>query len=50
MCPGAISLDDGTAIQLEVQQRLTAIDSPVSNLPALSRFLEKPILIRDLVV
>jgi hypothetical protein len=43
MCPGAISLDDGTAIQLEVQQGLTTIDSPVSNLPALARFLEKPI-------
>jgi len=43
MCPGAISLDDGTAIQLEVQQGLTTIDSVLSNLPAAARFLEKTI-------
>lgn len=49
MCPGAISLESGTEIELEVLQDLRT-DFDFSNLPAVARFLEKTIRFRDLLV
>ena len=43
MCPGAISLDDGTEIELAVQRDLRTTDTDLPNLPAVARFLEKQI-------
>lgn len=43
MCPGAITLEDGTDIELEVPQDFGSTDSDLSNLSAVARFLEKTI-------
>jgi hypothetical protein len=50
MCPGAISLEDGTEIELEVRQELRTTDTDLSNPLALARFLEKTIKFRDFLV
>jgi hypothetical protein len=43
MCPGAISLEDGTEIELGVQQDFSSMDSDLSHLPAVARSPEKSI-------
>jgi hypothetical protein len=43
MCPGAISLEDGTEIKLKVQQDLGTTDADLSYLPAVARSPEKTI-------
>jgi hypothetical protein len=49
MCPGAISLEDGTEIELDVRQDFGTTYSDLWNLPAAARFLEM-IQFRDLLV
>jgi hypothetical protein len=43
MCPGAISLEDGNDIKLEVQENLGTTDAGLSHLPADARSSEKTI-------